>query len=48
MAHDRAEIQATVDRYLEVRRRMDAGEETSWTAIAHRTLDLYRSLVSKQ
>ena len=34
MAHDRAEIEATVDRYLEVRRRMDSGEETSWTAIA--------------
>ena len=31
---DRAEIEATVDRYLEVRRRMDSGEETSWTAIA--------------
>jgi salicylate 5-hydroxylase small subunit len=32
--HDRAEIEATLDRYLELRRRIDAGEETGWTGIA--------------
>ena len=34
MPHDRAEIEATLDRYLELRRRIDAGEETGWTGIA--------------
>ena len=32
--HDRAEIDATMQRYLELRRRIDAGEETGWTGIA--------------
>ena len=34
MPHDRAEIEATMERYLELRRRIDAGEETGWTGIA--------------
>jgi ketosteroid isomerase-like protein len=32
--HDRAEIEATMERYLDLRRRIDAGEETGWTGIA--------------
>jgi ketosteroid isomerase-like protein len=34
MAHDRAEIEATMARYLDLRRRIDAGEERGWTGIA--------------
>ena len=34
MPHDRAEIEATMERYLDLRRRIDAGEEQGWTGIA--------------
>lgn len=34
MPHDRAEIEATLDRYRDLRRRIDAGDETGWTGIA--------------
>lgn len=34
MAHPRAEIEATLERYRELRRRIDAGEESDWTGIA--------------
>ena len=34
MSHPRAEIEATLERYQDLRRRIDAGEETGWTGIA--------------
>ena len=34
MAHPRDEIAATIERYLDLRRRIDAGEEHGWTGIA--------------
>jgi len=34
MAHPRAEIEATLDRYLDLRQRIDAGDEPDWTGIA--------------
>ncbi len=34
MPHDRKEIEATMARYLDLRRRIDAGEERGWTGIA--------------
>ena len=34
MSYPRAEIDATITRYLDLRRRIDAGEEQGWTGIA--------------
>ena len=34
MSYPRAEIDATITRYLDLRRRIDAGEEPGWTGIA--------------
>ena len=34
MLYPRAEIDATITRYLDLRRRIDAGEEQGWTGIA--------------
>ena len=36
MPFPRAEIEATLDRYQDLRRRIDAGEEQGWTGIATR------------
>ena len=34
MPHPRSEIEATLDRYQDLRRRIDAGEEKGWVGIA--------------
>ena len=34
MSYPRAEIEATLERYQDLRRRIDAGEQTGWTGIA--------------
>ena len=34
MSHPPDEVRATIDRYLDLRRRIDAGDEPDWTGIA--------------